>query len=98
MLLYYANSTCRKSLDKATKKSLDQLRNSLSGTKDVIDRIIDDASERRASYSSDSAEFRYMVFAGLAATGSPFTIPDRYTSSDFAFPVRSTRMKTRALV
>ena len=36
-----------KKLDKATKKSLDQLRNSLSGTKDVIDRIIDDASERR---------------------------------------------------
>ena len=36
-----------KKFDKATKKSLDQLRNSLSGSKDVIDRIIDDASERR---------------------------------------------------
>lgn len=36
-----------KKFDKATRKSLEQLRGSLSGTKDVVDRIIDDASERR---------------------------------------------------
>ena len=33
--------------DKSTKKSLDALRNSLSGSGDIIDRVIDDAEERR---------------------------------------------------
>ena len=36
-----------KKFDKSTKKSLEQLRGSLSGAKNVIDRIMDDASERR---------------------------------------------------
>ncbi len=33
--------------DKATKKSLDELRESLAGSGDMVDRIIDDAEERR---------------------------------------------------
>jgi len=36
-----------KKFDKATKKSLDELREKLSGTDDIIDRIIDDAEDRR---------------------------------------------------
>ena len=36
-----------KKFDKATKKSLEQLREGLSGKSDVIDRIIDDAEDRR---------------------------------------------------
>ncbi len=36
-----------KKFDKATKKSLDELRERLSGTDDIIDRIIDDAEDRR---------------------------------------------------
>ena len=36
-----------KKFDKSTKKSLDALRNSLSGSGDIIDRVIDDAEERR---------------------------------------------------
>ena len=36
-----------KKFDKATKKSLDELRGKLSGTSDIIDRIIDDAEDRR---------------------------------------------------
>ena len=36
-----------KKFDKATKKSLDQLRENLAGAGDIIDRIIDDAEERR---------------------------------------------------
>jgi hypothetical protein len=36
-----------KKFDKATKKSLEQLREGLCGKSDVIDRIIDDAEERR---------------------------------------------------
>lgn len=36
-----------KKFDKATKKSLDQLRENLAGAGDIIDRIIDDAEQRR---------------------------------------------------
>ena len=37
-----------KKFDKSTKKSLEQLRESLSGNGDLIDRVIDDAEERRS--------------------------------------------------
>ena len=33
--------------DRGTKKALEELRNKLSGNKEVIDRIIDDANDRR---------------------------------------------------
>tara|TARA_B100000700_G_scaffold322199_1_gene423139 strand:- start:2 stop:1126 length:1125 start_codon:yes stop_codon:yes gene_type:complete len=36
-----------KKFDKATKKSLDEMRESLAGSGDMVDRIIDDAEERR---------------------------------------------------
>ena len=36
-----------KKFDKSTKKSLDALRNSLSGSGDIIDRVIDDVEDRR---------------------------------------------------
>ena len=36
-----------KKFDKSTKKSLEELRESLSGNGDLIDRVIDDAEERR---------------------------------------------------
>ena len=36
-----------KKLDKSTKKSLEQLRESLSGNGDLVDRVIHDADERR---------------------------------------------------
>ena len=36
-----------KKFDKATKKSLDELRESLAGSGDMVDRIVDDAEERR---------------------------------------------------
>ena len=37
-----------KKFDKATKKSLEQLRDVLSGKMEIVDRIIEDASERRS--------------------------------------------------
>jgi len=36
-----------KKFDKSTKKSLEQLRESLTGNGDLIDRVIEDADERR---------------------------------------------------
>jgi len=33
--------------DKGTKRTLDDLRDKLSGSGDIIDKIIDDANERR---------------------------------------------------
>ena len=36
-----------KKFDKATKKSLEQLRENLNGKGDIVDRVIDDAESRR---------------------------------------------------
>ena len=36
-----------KKIDKATKKTLETIRDSLNGSKDIIDKIIDDAEDRR---------------------------------------------------
>ena len=36
-----------KKIDKATKKTLETIRDSLNGSKDIIDKIIHDAEDRR---------------------------------------------------